>query len=73
VYFITICTKEHKCILSEIVGTSSARPNAIQLTKIGVAAEKGIKGIEEHYKNIFVDNYVIMPNHIHLLIRIENP
>ncbi len=24
------------------------------------------------YECVFVDNYVIMPNHIHLLIRIEN-
>lgn len=73
IYFITICTKEHRCILSKIVGASTARPNETQLTNIGIVVEKGIKGIEEHYKNIFVDNYVIMPNHIHLLIRIENP
>lgn len=24
------------------------------------------------YENVFVDNYVIMPNHIHLIIRIES-
>ncbi|MDE5604805.1 MAG: transposase [Eubacterium sp.] len=72
-YFITICTKEHRCILSNvIVGASIARPSEIQLTDIGITVEKGINGIEEHYKNIFVDHYVIMPNHIHLIIRIEN-
>lgn len=26
----------------------------------------------EHYENVFVDNYVIMPNHIHLIIRLQN-
>ncbi|MDE6658867.1 MAG: hypothetical protein K2K01_01960, partial [Eubacterium sp.] len=59
-YFITICTKEHRCILSDvIVGASIARPNKIRLTKIGVIVEKGIKGIEKHYQNIFVEQYVI--------------
>lgn len=72
-YFITICTNDRKSILSRIiVGASIARPNEIQLTDVGVIAEKGIKGIEEHYENVFVDNYLIMSNHIHLIIRIDN-
>jgi len=72
-YFITICTKGRKSILSQIsVEASIARPQKIELTKIGVIVDKGIKGIMEHYENVFVDNYVIMPNHIHLIIRIQN-
>ncbi len=71
-YFITICTNERKPILSRIsVGASNARPNEIKLTDIGIVVEQGIKGITEHYDNVFVDNYVIMPNHIHLIIRID--
>ncbi len=72
-YFITICTDNKKPILSHItVGTSIARPQ-VQLTKIGIAANQGIKNIEKHYKNVFVDHYVIMPNHIHLIIRLDYP
>lgn len=75
-YFITICTKDKKEILSRIktnpVGANSVRPNEVRLTVIGEITEKGIIGIDEHYKNVFVDNYVIMPNHIHLIIRIDN-
>jgi REP element-mobilizing transposase RayT len=72
-YFITICIKNKQPILSKIVvGTSSARPKLVQLTKIGAIVDKGIRGINQHYENVFVDNYVIMPNHIHLLIRIQN-
>lgn len=79
-YFITICTKDRKPILSHIVdkenemntvGASIARPK-VELTEIGISVNKGIKGIESHYENIFVDNYCIMPNHIHIIIRIDN-
>lgn len=77
-YFITICTKDRKPILSvienadEIVGASIARPFKIQLTDVGLIVDKAINGISIHYQNVFIDNYVIMPNHIHLIIRIDN-
>lgn len=72
-YFITICTQNKQCILSDIiVGASIARPCEIQLTQIGIVVENSIKGIEKHYQNVFVENYVIMPNHIHMIIRIDN-
>ena len=56
---------------SVTVAANIVRPNEIRLTTIGEIAEKGIKGIEEHYNNVFTDNYVIMPNHIHLIISID--
>lgn len=72
-YFITICTKGRSPILSKItVGTSIARPCEIHLSQIGAIVEKGIKGIEQHYESVFVDNYVIMPNHVHMIICIDN-
>lgn len=74
IYFITICTNNRKPVLSQIfVGAGIARPHALQLTNIGLVAEKGIKGIEKHHENMFIDHYVIMPNHVHLLLRIERP
>ena len=36
------------------------------------AAEIGIEKIPLYYQNITVDKYVIMPNHVHLIIRIDN-
>ena len=71
-YFITICTKNKECILSRItVGTSIARPQEIVLTSTGAVVDKAIREIPKHYEGVFVDNYVIMPNHIHMIIRIE--
>ncbi len=71
-YFITLCTKDRKHILSQItVGTSIARPQEIHLTETGEIVDKSIREIPNHYEGVFVDNYVVMPNHIHMIIRIE--
>ena len=70
-YFVTICTKDKKCLLSKIVGEGvSALPQNI-LTNIGKTVNQEILKIELHYANVRVDKYVIMPNHIHMIIVIS--
>lgn len=70
-YFVTVCTKDKKCFLSKIVGEGvSALPNNI-LTNIGETVEKSIKYINENYNGVAIDKYVIMPNHIHLIVMIQ--
>ncbi|MBQ8748736.1 MAG: transposase [Oscillospiraceae bacterium] len=66
VYFITVCTQDRKKILSQIVGDGFPVP-----TSIGLIAEEYICRIKEKYLAVFVDRYVIMPDHIHMLIRID--
>ena len=68
-YFITICTKNKEKILST-VGATIGRPQ-IQLTEYGKMIDKAIKTIEKVYPFVTVDQYVIMPNHIHLLLQIH--
>ncbi len=41
-----------------------------KLTKYGEIADRQLKIMSDFYDNIKIDKYVIMPNHIHLLIRI---
>ncbi len=72
VYFVTICTKDRKCLLSEIVGTGVLDCPRNTYSKYGEIANKNICQMNEFYKNISVDKYVIMPNHIHLLISVKN-
>ena len=43
----------------------------IKLTKIGKIVEDEIKNTEKIRNNIKIDNFVIMPNHIHLIIEIK--
>ena len=52
----------------EDVGASIARP---LLTPWGRIAEKAILEIPQHYPAISVDQYAVMPNHIHLLLQIK--
>ncbi len=70
-YFVTICTKDKKCVLGHIVGASIARPPRVQLSDWGRMAEQVIHDIPNHYPAISVDHYVVMPNHIHLLLQVK--
>ena len=53
------------------VGAVSGRPQD-KLNHLGLIVKIGIEKIPLHYQNITVDKYVIMPNHVHLIIRIDN-
>ncbi len=65
-YFITICTKNRKKLLGKIT-----EEKQIKLIKAGIIAKQHIEKIEQIYKNVIIDEYVIMPNHIHMLIEIN--
>lgn len=66
-YFITICTKNRECILSEIETCRGEHCSSV-LTQTGKIVDKYVKKIEEIYDNIIIDEYIIMPNHIHILL-----
>ncbi len=67
-YFVTVCTAEKQCILSSIsVGAIHESP-CVKLTDMGLVVEEKILLLPGRYPRISVDRYVIMPNHIHLLL-----
>ncbi len=75
VYFITICIKDKERILSEIrmpVETPHGASYQIRLTEIGEIINEQWKIIPKHFSNTSIDEYIIMPNHIHGIIIIEN-
>lgn len=69
-YFVTICVQDYKCILSTIVGGGVLDAPQVQLTKIGSLVERNILA-GNRCPGIWVDKYVIMPNHIHLLVSVK--
>ena len=72
-YFVTICTHSRQSILSNVIVGEGlcALPQNI-LTPIGIEIEKSIQYINDNYIGISIDKYVIMPNHIHLIVSSDN-
>ncbi len=72
-YFITVCVKNHVEILSEL---SPAQTNCTipenSLLYHGKIADKYINHISSSFKKIKIENYIIMPNHIHFLLIIQD-
>ena len=64
-YFITICVKDRLEMLGKIIEDN------IKSTKEGNIVKQNINKIEQIYKNTIIDEYVIMPNHIHILLLIN--
>ena len=71
-YFITICTAEKSKILGDIsVGANCVSPKTVY-SEIGKLVDENISVLNDIYETVRVDKYVIMPNHIHLIVAIQN-
>src|SRR5688572_5705019 len=64
-YFITICTKEKEHFFGEI---ENSRMN---LNETGIISQNCWLGIPDHYVNVSLGAFVIMPNHIHGILTIN--
>ena len=59
-YFVTICTHEMRCFFG----------NPGKLNVFSKIAENDLHNMEHHFEHLGLIKYVIMPNHIHAIIRI---
>lgn len=67
-YFITVCTKDKEPLLwLPSVGATCGRP---PLSPLGLIVEEELLHLDSVYANIRLDKFVIMPNHIHLILMI---
>ena len=69
-YFITICTHNKKYLFSNIVGAIHDLPEN-KLTQYEKYAEQIIEILPDRF-NVLIPKYVIMPNHILLIVEICN-
>lgn len=70
-YFITICTADHVPLFGRICAGEDPTVSAkMVLNEMGRRAEAAILAIPEHYPGTSVDKFVVMPNHIHLILAI---
>ncbi len=64
-YFVTICTKNFKEYFGKIEN------GEIKLSKIGEIAQKFWLEIPKHFPFVALDEFVVMPNHVHGILIIE--
>lgn len=67
-YFITICTSERQNYFWSRLDVSVENPKDVVLSPYGKIVYEAIQKIPVIYPAISIDNYVIMPDHIHLLL-----
>lgn len=65
-YFITICTKYRKLYFGDII------KGKMRYSTIGQIAKNELLKTESIRLNVKLDQWIIMPNHIHVIIVIEN-
>ena len=70
-YFITICVKDRHELLGQIVGDAAFGVPSVKISEIGNIVKTRIENINNN-PNCRIDKYVIMPNHIHLIIIVHN-
>ncbi len=72
-YFVTICIKNKEQIFWDDVnvGADIIRPWNYRLSKYGKIVDTAINAIHDHYPTVYIDKYVIMPDHIHMIIVID--
>jgi len=58
-YFVTLCAVDRKCLFGEIVA------DAMRLNQIGTVVASCWGEIPKHFPNVTLDEFVVMPNHLH--------
>ena len=66
-YFITICTRNREFFFGDVIA------GEMKLSMIGEIAQKFWQEIPSHSVYAYLDEYVIMPNHVHGIICISHP
>lgn len=65
-YAVTICVHERRLAFGKI------EDGVVRLHPFGQIAREDWLGIPSHYPNVVLDEFIVMPNHIHGILFIEN-
>src|SRR3954468_16946931 len=64
-YFVTICTLDKVCFFGDV------GDGIICLSTIGAVARRFWLEIPDHFREVRLDEFVVMPNHIHGIVIID--
>ena len=65
-YFVTVCTRGFRCWLGDVVA------GEMRLSMAGTIVAEELRNTENVRSNVVLDRWVVMPNHLHAIIVIEN-
>ena len=67
-YFVTFCTEGKHKLLGKVVGGGVLDAPEVQLTEYGQIIKEQLETVNTVYQHVQIDKYVIMPNHVHLIV-----
>lgn len=71
-YFLTFCTLHREPTLASIPYSHTFHAPSVRLTPLGESVEHQLHELERYYSWMHLVHYAIMPNHVHLLVLIED-
>ena len=69
-YFVTICTVDRRCLFGKIHLTEEN--GKMVLNRNGSIVLRHIQELSQRYDTVRVDHYTIMPNHLHMILELDN-
>lgn len=65
-YFVTICTQNRRKLFGRIIN------ERMELDRFGYIVKRCIQELPNHFNTVRSNAFIVMPNHIHLIIQIKN-
>jgi len=73
VYFLTLCAKDKAPLFGKVcVGGGALDAPKVELSAYGAVVERWIADCTDKYENLAILKYVIMPNHVHLIVELRD-
>ena len=66
-YFVTICTHKRECLFGDIADSE------VRLNQYGSVVQECWEGLLSHYPHVYLNEFMIMPNHVHGIILLSPP
>ncbi len=63
-YFVTVCVQDHLCLFGEIAN------DEMRMNEAGCMVQATWEEMPSHYPGVEIDAFVVMPNHMHGIIRL---
>jgi REP element-mobilizing transposase RayT len=64
-YFVTLCTHDRMCLLGSVV------EGDMRLNDAGQFLQATWEALPDHYPHVELDEFVVMPNHVHGIIVLD--